>query len=214
MVRSVDMTGETYGSLKVIERADTDINGKARWVCLCNCGRSKPVLAANLKNGRTRSCGECQVAHATGLDPEAIRYAITVWSGPDSPSGKPFCFGEVRDALTNELVFRTSAPINRETSKGEIHAGVTRCMTALSQAKRIAPLNMRTYKRWLVEERVSCDVKPCGSEQDTFDRWYEVTGEERPTPSVLQSQGSKLVELPPLTADQQEGIDALMASWS
>lgn len=216
MVRLVDMEGETYGQLTVQEQGPSDTGGKAQWFCLCACGTRKLVRAQSLRQGRTRSCGACNAAHETGIDPAAIRYNVTVWSGPNSPSGKPFCFGEVRDALTGELVFRTTRPINREVTKGEIHAGATRCMTALAQAGHIEPMNMRTCKRWALEERVNIDVKGCSTEEETFERWYEVTGEERSEPAILTKvQGARpVIETPPLTPDQQAGFDDLMQQWA
>ncbi len=50
-----DLTGRRFGRLTALRRAETP--GAVRWVCLCDCGRESIVLASQLKNGRTRSCG-------------------------------------------------------------------------------------------------------------------------------------------------------------
>lgn len=49
-----DLTGNTFGSLYVIEKAN---NG--RWICECvNCGDIKYVQTGNLVHGGTKSCGK------------------------------------------------------------------------------------------------------------------------------------------------------------
>ena len=56
-MRTVDLTGKIFGRLKVLERAENGKNGDARWVCLCECGKTKTILASHLKRGEIRSCG-------------------------------------------------------------------------------------------------------------------------------------------------------------
>lgn len=213
MANAHDLRGQQFGDLTVIERAE--LPGRhVQWSCRCACGRTKIVRADNLKSGASRSCGLCEAAHRTGADPKAIRYAIQVWSGP-TLNGKPYSFGEVHHVETGEMVFRTTPPVHREGMKGDIHACVTRCMRALASDGRIEPLSMRTHKRWMIEERVSYDIRTCSSEDDTREKWYEVTGEPRPvtgTPSPQHDQ--HFVETPPLSAAAREGMDALLAEWA
>ena len=52
----IDLTGQRYGTLTVIERAPNR-KSKACWLCQCDCGARKEVRAANLRNGNTHSCG-------------------------------------------------------------------------------------------------------------------------------------------------------------
>lgn len=47
-----DLTGRVFGEWTVIE-----YSGNLRWKCRCSCGTVKDVLAQNLKNGRSTSCG-------------------------------------------------------------------------------------------------------------------------------------------------------------
>lgn len=57
----IDLTGEKYGRLLVMEQAESNIqpNGtcKTKWKCLCDCGNYTIVDAYNLKSGHTSSCG-------------------------------------------------------------------------------------------------------------------------------------------------------------
>ena len=52
-----DMTGMTFGRLKVIERADNDKNGNAFWKCKCECGAIVIVNGNSMRRGHTKSCG-------------------------------------------------------------------------------------------------------------------------------------------------------------
>ena len=51
-----DLTGQRFGRLVVIERAETT-HVSTRWKCRCDCGVECTVLAQNLKKGHTTSCG-------------------------------------------------------------------------------------------------------------------------------------------------------------
>ena len=56
-----DLTGQRFGRLSVIERAEngTDYRGTpvTRWRCQCDCGREVITLARSLASGETTSCG-------------------------------------------------------------------------------------------------------------------------------------------------------------
>lgn len=52
-----DMTGQRFERLTVVERAENDKQGNARWLCKCDCGNTTIVPAHALRQGRTKSCG-------------------------------------------------------------------------------------------------------------------------------------------------------------
>lgn len=56
-----DLTGQKFGNLTVIERAENHItsggNRVTSWKCQCDCGNICIVFGTNLKNGRVKSCG-------------------------------------------------------------------------------------------------------------------------------------------------------------
>lgn len=52
-----DLTGQTFGRLTVIERAENTKDGRARWLCRCECGNFCTVTAKLLLNGSVKSCG-------------------------------------------------------------------------------------------------------------------------------------------------------------
>lgn len=57
MSKVIDMTGQTWGQLTVLERAENDKHGKAQWLCQCECGNKKIIAGAALRKGLTISCG-------------------------------------------------------------------------------------------------------------------------------------------------------------
>ena len=52
----IDLTGQTFGRLTVLERAGR-IGTNAAWRCRCECGKEIVVASNNLKRGMIRSCG-------------------------------------------------------------------------------------------------------------------------------------------------------------
>lgn len=61
MGKAIDLTGQKFGRLTVLKRAENYIspNGgkRAQWLCKCECGKEVVVLGNNLRKGLTRSCG-------------------------------------------------------------------------------------------------------------------------------------------------------------
>ena len=70
-MRIKDFTGQRFGMLTVLERAES--NGLSRWLCKCDCGNTKIVFGTNLTNGKTRSCG---CAHNVHGESKTRLYAI------------------------------------------------------------------------------------------------------------------------------------------
>lgn len=64
-----DLTGQRFGKLTVLRRADAPQDGKSagdRWLCRCDCGGEATVLGANLVRGHTKSCGCLKENDLTG----------------------------------------------------------------------------------------------------------------------------------------------------
>ncbi|MBO7727891.1 MAG: hypothetical protein J6S50_05160 [Oscillospiraceae bacterium] len=56
MRKAIDLTGQRFGRLTALERAENK-NCKATWRCLCDCGNETTVRADSLISGDTQSCG-------------------------------------------------------------------------------------------------------------------------------------------------------------
>lgn len=53
----INLIGQTFGKLTVIQRDGSDNRGEAKWLCKCECGNTVSVLGSNLRTGHTQSCG-------------------------------------------------------------------------------------------------------------------------------------------------------------
>lgn len=65
----IDLTGQSFGRLKVVALADSlrhpcgDVS--RRWTCICECGQTAIVIAKALRRGVTTSCGCLQRERAS-----------------------------------------------------------------------------------------------------------------------------------------------------
>lgn len=75
-MKLIDLTGERFGRLLVVERAEN--HGKLpAWWCICECGETVKVLGCNLRTGHTKSCGcvrkevtaKRSITHGMSYDP-------------------------------------------------------------------------------------------------------------------------------------------------
>ena len=63
MGRFIDLTGQRFGKLLVLERAEDKCTGskpRVMWRCICDCGNETIVSGASLRIGHTLSCG-CKI---------------------------------------------------------------------------------------------------------------------------------------------------------
>ena len=60
MGKKIDLTGVSFGRLKVIEKHHIEKSGSnttVYWLCKCSCGNKSVVNTGNLRRGTTKSCG-------------------------------------------------------------------------------------------------------------------------------------------------------------
>ena len=56
--RLLDLTGQQFERLKVIQFYDISKDKKARWLCECSCGNKNIIVTGKLlRSGHTKSCG-------------------------------------------------------------------------------------------------------------------------------------------------------------
>jgi AraC-like DNA-binding protein len=72
-----DLTGRTFGRLKVASRAGSDEHGKATWRCACDCGNSAVIVGYSLTRGDTLSCG-CLVGLVANTRSSALYDGLTL----------------------------------------------------------------------------------------------------------------------------------------
>ena len=79
----IDLTGQVFGRLTVIERAKNfypvpgDSSGKVAWRCRCECGCERITTGESLRRGTTKSCGclakEAAIINARKAGQEKLR---------------------------------------------------------------------------------------------------------------------------------------------
>lgn len=74
MRKAIDRTGERYGMLTVVCRADS-IKGRPFFKCLCDCGNISAVRGDHLTSGHTVSCGCYTTSHLKSRTPEYRSWA-------------------------------------------------------------------------------------------------------------------------------------------
>jgi hypothetical protein len=73
-LRLIDISGQRFGKLTVLERAGTNTHKKVLWRCRCDCGAEAVVTGNALALSTTKSCG-C-IPHGVGPDVQAVLYLI------------------------------------------------------------------------------------------------------------------------------------------
>lgn len=56
-MRKLNLIGERFGNLVVLNEDSTYKGGKSKWNCVCDCGKEKAILACHLRSGKILSCG-------------------------------------------------------------------------------------------------------------------------------------------------------------
>ena len=58
MSRKIDLTGQSFGRLTVLEESPERKNHQVHWICKCECGTiTNPICGHSLTRGITKSCG-------------------------------------------------------------------------------------------------------------------------------------------------------------
>lgn len=81
MGEALNLIGQKYGRLKIIEKLKTrDKHKKVVWKCLCDCGNFTEVNTKNIRTGNTASCG-CLKTEKTTIHGMTNSRAFSTWSG-------------------------------------------------------------------------------------------------------------------------------------
>ena len=64
MGKFVDLSGEQYGRLTVLDRGPDSPGGRVRWRCRCECGSEVIASSTHLRTGHTQSCGCLKIQKA------------------------------------------------------------------------------------------------------------------------------------------------------
>lgn len=54
---AIDLSGQRFGRLVVLDRSESDARGNAMWRCICDCGTERITMGKSLRQGGVQSCG-------------------------------------------------------------------------------------------------------------------------------------------------------------
>lgn len=57
MPKLINLIGQKFGRLTVIEQAKRNKHRDIKWLCLCDCGNEKIIIGYSLTSNCTKSCG-------------------------------------------------------------------------------------------------------------------------------------------------------------
>lgn len=148
MAKKIDLTGQRFGKLVVINKADkTNSAGHLFWNCICDCGNSHIVSGAILRSGKSKSCGCDRVNDLTGKrfgKLKVIERAENTEKGGTTWLCKCDC--------GNEKVIRGSSLISGST----ISCG---CYNKEKNKKLIKDLTGKRFGKLTVIEKVDSKIK-------------------------------------------------------
>ena len=94
MRKRIDLSGQRFSRLTVVEIIGRYKNGDGIWKCVCDCGKTVNVLSGNLKQKNTKSCG-CFHSEISSNTYKSINY---------------------RHGMTNSKIWRTWKSMNDRCS--------------------------------------------------------------------------------------------------
>jgi len=80
MGKPIDMTGQRYGRLSVIEMAGHNKHRQRLWRCVCDCGETTEVLGFLLRQEQTQSCGCLQREAIGNVNKKHGKSKSQIWS--------------------------------------------------------------------------------------------------------------------------------------
>lgn len=89
MSKVIDITGQKFNNLTVIERLPNAKGGISVWKCLCDCGNYTTVRASNLKNGAVKSCGCLKHISRTKTHGETHTRLYSLWNAMKNRCNNP-----------------------------------------------------------------------------------------------------------------------------
>ena len=76
MPKAIDCAGVQYGRLTALRFVELTSEGARKWECVCTCGTTCIVRAAELTTGRTQSCGCLQRERAKAAGKKNVKHGM------------------------------------------------------------------------------------------------------------------------------------------
>lgn len=137
-----NLTGQRFGRLVALARSENRA-GHATWLCKCDCGNTKSIVAYSLKAGTTKSCG-CAWLNNEDITGERFGRLVALRRAPSK---------RLNRATKPMWLFRCDCGQEKVVALGEVRRGSTRscgCFRAEFQRRPRTHGQTRTitYKSW------------------------------------------------------------------
>lgn len=99
----IDLTGQTFGDLTVIQHHGTDKNGRSIWLCRCSCGTEQPQSSDHLRRSRCL----CNHSQKEGYLTE---HGYRMLLRPDHPNARKNGYIAEHILVMTELLGRALSP--------------------------------------------------------------------------------------------------------
>lgn len=119
--RPIDLAGQRFGMLQVLRREGV-IGQHAAWLCACDCGGTAVRSGAELRIGRTHSCGCQRTARVTTAallarcEPDPHSDCL-IWQGATTGKGAPLVRVNHRPVPVRRLLLELSDGAKLPASK-------------------------------------------------------------------------------------------------
>ena len=100
MPKALNLVGQRFGKLLVLERAGKAPAGQYMYKCLCDCGQNSIVRTGCLQSGHTKSCG-CQ-GRQKGKNCGRFKHGLSAKSHPDNKKYQRECYDRFKYGLEPE----------------------------------------------------------------------------------------------------------------
>lgn len=152
--KAEDLTGSTFGKLKVLYRVKRHGDGRTRWMCECTCKNKMTVTSRELKAGTAKSCG-CVKKKLSGhcLDLRGRHFGrLTVLYPTEKRGGKGSVIWRCKCSCGNEQEVSADALL-----QGKCHS--CGCLKKEIQKNAVDRLHLvdGTCVEWLEGRRSRCD---------------------------------------------------------
>lgn len=200
--KAIDLTGQQFGELTVIERDLTKPTGNghhAYWICQCSCGKIISVSANKLRQGNQKSCGHLNLVKQNLIGRVFDKLTIIDYSEELDGKGQPrlVCQCECGNIVTRSLSSLYSKKISSCDSckerKGNF-AGISEDEEKRRIGRRFGKIVVlkRAEKRCPSGEKYYLCQCDCGN--TTLVRWSNLIEGRKSSCGCLKSKGELKIE--------------------